>query len=136
MTDQQERSPDEWAYRLAERYDEFRKPHWRSFLPKKTWAHSQRVIFAKFYPWRDANPGYPGESTGAAMERFLMSFLEWGKNQHGDERTTCWVLLDQYTDGVGQLASASPEASIRVSLKALPKRAQLSLLLRLASELV
>ena len=131
-----ERSPDEWAYRLRDTYDGIRKPGWREFAPKQTWAHTQRVLFAKFYGWRDANPGPEGERSGAGMQRFLDTFGRWASTTTGDDRTTCFTLLDRFCDGAGQLDSGSPEASIRVALKTLPKRAQLHLLLKLASELV
>lgn len=130
-----ERSPDEWAYRFADTYNAIRRPGWREFAPKKTWAHSQRILFAAFYRWREANPGPDGERTGPGMERMLTTFQRWAAQQQGDERTTPWVLWAQFTEGMGQLQKGDPESDIRVALKVLPRRAQLVLLLRLAAEL-
>ncbi len=131
-----ERSLDEWARYFEQAYSSIRKPGWREFAPKQSYAHSQRILFAAFYKWREANPGPDGERTGPGMERMIDAFIRWAEQQTGDGRTTAWILWSQFTEGMGTLAAATPEAAIRAALKSLPKRAQLALLLRLASELV
>ena len=131
-----ERSLDEWAYRLQGEYNSIRKPLWRAFMPKKTWTHTQRLLFANFYKWREQNPGPDGEKTGAGMVRFLDAWKSWAALQHGDERTTWATLLGQFVDDDGTSPPENPEMAIREVLKGLHKRAAMALLHKLMGELI
>jgi hypothetical protein len=104
-------------------------------MPSKTQTASQKRLWALAFKWRDNHPEQSDRSTSDLMRVFVASWLRWAESVPDTADVSFWTLLVRYCEGQGTLDTGSPEQAVRVALRPLPKRAQLCLLLRLASEL-
>ena len=126
----------EWWYFARDSYAKAKKPQWRNPMPSKTEVQSQKRLWAMAFAWRDQNPDKSPHDTADLMRVFISSWLRWSQSVPDVGNESMWTLLSQFVESSGQLDSGTPEATVRVALKVLPKRAQMALLLKLANELV